>query len=87
MPLVVFIVALLVSGSCLAWAVLPFGSYVASLPSAIIAAVPAIAMAIRIPKRMRDDARSYLWPALTFAVLLALIALGMSALQGMGARL
>lgn len=82
-----FAAALLLAGSCVAWAALPLGSYVASLPATAFAALPALIMAARIPKRLREDVRHYLWPTVTFAVLLTLLAAGMWVLQGMGARL
>ena len=87
MPLGQYVALLLAVGSCVAWAVLPLGSYVASLPAAVLSALPSIIMAARIPKPLRADPKHYLWPTGLFVVVLGLIALGMSLLPGMGARL
>jgi hypothetical protein len=87
MPLRVYLAALFVAGSCFAWAALPLGSYVASLPAAIFAMLPAVVMAARIPKPVRGDVRNYAWPTATFFLIVVLLALGMMALGQMGARL
>lgn len=87
MSLALYAVLLFVSGSCFAWAVLPLGSYAASLPAAILAMLPALIMAARVPKPARQDVRSYLWPTGVFVVVVVLLALGMGVVGGMGARL
>lgn len=87
MSLGLYVVLLFVAGSCFGWAVLPLGSYVASLPAVLLSMLPAVIMAARIPKPARGDVRNYLWPTVAFVAVVLLLAVGMAIVGQMGGRL